>query len=117
VTTRLALALASLLAAAFVASVACSSTSIEDVTPVAGVTEVRIKDSKFEPRVIAVPVGTEVTWTFDDGSVRHDVTGDGWGSDIESSGTYAHTFDEPGTYDYRCTLHAGMDGRVIVTPY
>ena len=81
-----------------------------------GVTEVRIEDSSFKPRVIEVPAGTTVTWTFDDGSRRHDVTGDGWGSGVESSGTYAHTFDAPGRYDYRCTLHAGMDGRVIVTP-
>ncbi len=25
------------------------------------------------------------------------------------------TFDRPGTYLYRCTLHDGMDGRVVVT--
>ncbi|MCK9517899.1 MAG: hypothetical protein M0R74_02550 [Dehalococcoidia bacterium] len=27
----------------------------------------------------------------------------------------AYTFDSPGTYDYECTLHRGMDGRIIVT--
>ena len=26
-----------------------------------------------------------------------------------------HTFTAPGTYDYRCTLHGGMGGRVVVT--
>ena len=30
-------------------------------------------------------------------------------------GTFAHTFDRPGTYPYRCTVHDGMTGRVVVT--
>jgi plastocyanin len=38
--------------------------------------------------------------------------GEGWTSgDPQRS----HTFDRPGTYPYRCTLHDGMDGRVVVT--
>jgi plastocyanin len=42
--------------------------------------------------------------------------GEGWTSgDPQRSGTFTHTFDRPGTYPYRCTLHDGMDGRVVVT--
>jgi plastocyanin len=60
--------------------------------------------------------GTTVTWSFEDGSTPHDVTGDGWKSgEPRSEGGYGHAFDRPGTYPYRCTLHAGMDGRVVVT--
>jgi plastocyanin len=48
--------------------------------------------------------------------VPHDVTGEGWKSgDPQSEGTFRHAFDRPGTYDYRCTLHGGMEGRVVVT--
>ena len=84
--------------------------------PVTGVTEVAAKDNRFTPPAIQVPAGTTVTWTFDDRFVPHDVTGDGWTSgDPKARGTFTHTFDRPGTYGYRCTLHDGMDGRVVVT--
>jgi plastocyanin len=85
-------------------------------TPVTGVTEVLAKDLRFQPPAIEVPAGTEVTWRFDDGSVPHNVKGDGFASKNQTKGTFAHTFDRPGEYKYTCTLHAGMDGRVVVTP-
>jgi plastocyanin len=87
-----------------------------DAAPVTGVTEVSAKDNRFDPAAIQVPAGTTVTWRFEDGSVPHDVTGEGWASGKpHSRGTFAHTFDQPGTYPYRCTLHNGMNGRVVVS--
>ena len=87
-----------------------------DAAPVTGVTEVAAKDNQFTPPAIQVTAGTTVTWRFDDRFVPHDVTGDGWTSgDPKSKGSFTHTFDRPGSYDYRCTLHDGMDGRVVVT--
>ena len=44
------------------------------------------------------------------------IAGDGWRSgDPQRKGTFAHSFDRPGTYPYRCTVHDGMNGRVVVT--
>jgi plastocyanin len=87
-----------------------------DAASVTGVTEVAAKDNQFTPPDIQVTAGTTVTWTFDDRFVPHDVTGDGFTSgDPRRSGTFTHAFDRPGTYDYRCTVHDGMDGRVVVT--
>jgi plastocyanin len=87
-----------------------------EAQPVKGVTEVVAKDNKFSPPAIEVPAGTTVTWRFQDGGVPHDVKGDGVDSGKpKSSGTYTHTFDQPGTYAYRCTLHPGMNGKVVVT--
>jgi plastocyanin len=84
--------------------------------PVTGVTEVAAADNRFSPAAIQVPAGTEVTWEFKDRFVPHDVTADGWSSgDPQRSGSYTHTFDQPGTYPYRCTLHDGMTGQVVVT--
>jgi plastocyanin len=84
--------------------------------PVTGVTEVAAKDNRFTPAVIQVPAGTTVTWRFKDGFVPHDVKADGFTSgDPQRKGTFAHTFDRPGTYPYRCTVHDGMTGRVVVT--
>jgi plastocyanin len=78
--------------------------------------EVVAKDNRFDPVAVEVPAGTTVTWRFEDGSVPHDVTGDGWKSgEPQSEGTFQRAFDRPGTYDYRCTIHNGMEGRVVVT--
>jgi plastocyanin len=86
-----------------------------DAAPVAGVTEVAAKDNQFTPPALQVPAGTEVSWEFQDRFVPHDVTGEGFSSgEPRRSGTFTHTFDRPGTYPYRCTLHSGMDGRVVV---
>jgi plastocyanin len=87
-----------------------------EAAPVTGVTQVAAKDNKFTPPAMQVPAGTEVTWTFKDRFAPHDVTGDGWKSGKpQRSGTFTHTFDKPGTYPYRCTVHDGMTGRVVVT--
>ena len=77
--------------------------------------EVVAKDNRFDPVAVEVPAGTTVTWRFEDGSVPHNVKGDGFESRTQSSGSYRHRFDAPGTYAYRCTLHSGMKGRVVVT--
>jgi plastocyanin len=87
-----------------------------DAAPATGVTAVAAKDNTFTPPAIQIPAGTTVSWEFKDRFVPHDVTGDGFKSgEPRRSGTFAHTFDQSGTYPYRCTLHDGMDGRVVVT--
>jgi plastocyanin len=78
---------------------------------------VTMKDIKFNPSTVNVKVGDTVTWTNDD-SVGHDVTGDGFKSgsagDIQGGGTYKHKFAKAGTFKYRCTVHPGMEGEVVV---
>jgi plastocyanin len=108
-----------LLAAVLVAGCADGGDQPSDAAtgpPVDGVTEVVVKDNRFSPATIQVPAGTEVTWAFKDGLVPHNVVGEGWGSEeAQRSGTFRHIFEQPGTYAYECTLHAGMTGRVAVT--
>jgi plastocyanin len=91
-----------------------SAASPADAPPVRGVTEVEAKDLKFLPPAIEVPPGTEVTWRFVDGSVPHNVKGQGFASRTQARGTFSHRFEQPGEYRYTCDLHAGMDGRVVV---
>lgn len=87
-----------------------------DAAPVTGVTEVAAKDNRFTPAAIQVPAGTEVTWKFEDGLVPHDVKAAGFSSgEPRRKGTFTHTFAQPGTYAYHCTVHDGMTGRVVVT--
>ena len=83
-------------------------------SPVRGVTTVEAKNLKFLPPAIEVEPGTEVTWRFADGAVPHNVKGDGFASETRERGTFSHRFTQAGEYRYRCTLHAGMEGRVVV---
>jgi plastocyanin len=88
--------------------------------------DVDAKDNVFDPNGIQVDVGTTVTWT-NTGQVVHNVlpmsdqenfggsTPFGVQADKFAPGdTYSFTFATAGTYNYACTLHTGMIGRVLV---
>jgi plastocyanin len=74
-----------------------------------------IEDLAFEPETLTVEAGDTVTWTWNDGAVAHDVSGDDFQSEVMSEGTFLHRFDKSGTYDYVCTLHPNMTGTIEVT--
>jgi len=95
-----------------------------DVQGGAGATvEVQAVDNRFEAEEIRVKVGTEVVWN-NAGRNNHDVVpveGDAWGialADFLPKTSYSHVFDEPGTYEYYCSVHgtknAGMKGTIVV---
>jgi plastocyanin len=102
-----------LLAAALAGCGADGGQAPED-RPVTGASEVSMKNLQFRPKVIKIPVGTKVTWRFDDGSVPHNVIGAGFKSPTTAKGTFEHTFDSAGTFKYKCDLHINMTGEVIV---
>lgn len=80
---------------------------------------VNIKDFAFDPNTITVPAGTSVTWTNLD-TVPHTVTSTNgkFDSGILGPGRiFNYTFNDPGTYNYYCTIHPYMKGQVVVTPY
>jgi plastocyanin len=74
---------------------------------------VRVVDNAFRPDDVQVSVGDTVTWEFT-GATLHNVIGDGFKSENQKDGTFEHTFNSAGTYDYVCTLHPGMKGTVEV---
>lgn len=69
----------------------------------------------FTPNSVTVAVGGAVNWSF---TGDHNVLFSGVGapSDIPvvSTGTVSRTFSTLGTYNYTCSLHAGMNGTVLV---
>ncbi|TSE02092.1 copper-binding protein [Skermania sp. ID1734] len=82
---------------------------------------VEVKDMKFSPATVTIKVGQTVTWKFDDNGIPHTVSGlrdvgMGIDSPIQRDGTYSHTFDTAGTFDYICSLHPQMKGTVVVKP-
>ncbi len=76
--------------------------------------QVTIKGFAFNPAEITIKVGDTVTWTEQD-AVHHTTTGDIFESgDLGQGQTYSKTFDKAGTYDYICSYHPYMKGKVIV---
>jgi plastocyanin len=80
----------------------------------AGGPTVTLLATSFSPPATKVAVGDTVTWVWD-GRVQHDVVfDDGPSSRRQRNGTWQRAFDRPGTYNYVCTLHRNMTGRVVV---
>jgi plastocyanin len=76
--------------------------------------QVTIRDNSFNPNALEVAVGDTVTWTHD-GSLGHNVTGEAFESGGLSGGdVFEFTFEEAGTFEYRCTIHQGMSGEIVV---
>jgi plastocyanin len=74
--------------------------------------------TSFNPADVTIPVGGSVTWQFS--GARHNVTFAGTapagGSipDQDPGASASRTFAVLGTYNYSCTRHSGMTGRVLV---
>jgi plastocyanin len=81
-------------------------------------------DKAYVPSPAEVKVGESVTWTNGDSQI-HTVTSGSVGSEDSGSvfdssilspkATFDHTFDAAGEYDYYCTLHPQMFGKVTVS--
>jgi plastocyanin len=81
-----------------------------------GGSSVDIKNFMFTPMSLTVPVGTTVTWTFDD-STQHTVTADdnSFASSALANGqTFTNTLGTAGTVAYHCSIHSFMTGTIIV---
>lgn len=79
--------------------------------------EVTITSYAFAPASITVPAGTKVTWTNKD-DTPHTIVDNGKkyrSPALDTKDTYSHTYAEPGTYHYFCTLHPQMTGTIVVT--
>ena len=78
-----------------------------------------IKSFKFVPAELKVKKGTTVTWRNED-SAPHTVestTADNKvleSDELSPGDTFTFTFDETGTFNYKCGLHSSMKGKVIV---
>lgn len=105
--------------------------------------EVSMDHFEFHPEELTVAAGTTVSWTYDaeatdpepncespqfratDACPGHSTTAfdegpDGeplWDSGVhrEDGFPFSHTFDEPGTYAYYCSIHGGDDPNNPVT--
>jgi plastocyanin len=84
-------------------------------------TSVEVPGKRFVPAEVTATVGDTVTWRFGDGG--HNAFGTSGGLAFDSrpgsgtnpaGSTWSQRFDRPGTFEYVCTEHGGMEGRVVV---
>jgi plastocyanin len=76
---------------------------------------VSIKNFAFNPTPLTIKVGTTVIWTNND-SAPHQIKSDVFNSATLNNGqTFEFTFSVAGEYDYICSVHPSMKGKIIVT--
>jgi len=79
----------------------------------------------FVPDVVVTTVGSMVTWTNNDATFHTVTSGVVEGNTPKPDGrfdssfmkkdtTFQFLFESPGEYDYYCSLHSYMTGKVIV---
>jgi len=79
-------------------------------------------DNCFVPSTVVITAGGTVTWENTDNAAHTSSSGTPAGgpdgvfdsSLIMAGGSYSHTFDTAGTFDYFCMVHPWMQGTVIV---
>jgi plastocyanin len=88
--------------------------------PAPTVVTVEIRELKFQPATVTLHEGETVEWKNDD-IVPHTATADGDGEkpifdsgNIQTGATWRHVAPQKGTYNYICTLHPNMHGKLIV---
>ncbi|HEX3632770.1 MAG TPA: plastocyanin/azurin family copper-binding protein [Casimicrobiaceae bacterium] len=81
-----------------------------------GAATVSIANFAFVPGELTIAAGDTVTWSNDDGAPHGLAYKDGApGTNLLLPGAkFARTFDRPGSYDYVCSVHPYMSGKVFV---
>jgi plastocyanin len=76
---------------------------------------VTIEGMQFKPATVDVHRGDTVTWTNKD-VVPHTATATGKfdSGNIATGQSYSRRMDQAGEFDYVCTYHPGMKGKVVV---
>ncbi len=83
---------------------------------------VMVTSNKFVPPALTIKVGETVTWNWAGGA--HSVTSganctsdNAYGVGVQTSGTFTHTYDKAGTFEYFCIPHCAssmMKGTITV---
>lgn len=75
---------------------------------------ITIQNFAFNPGTLTVKQGTKVTWTNQD-SATHTVKSDTFNSgDIKQGDKFEFTFNNKGSFEYRCSIHPSMTGKIVV---
>lgn len=75
---------------------------------------VNMTNDQFEPARLQIRPGTTVNWVNQD-PYLHTVTGFGVDQEVPRGESFQYTFNDSGEFSYRCTIHAGMTGEIVVS--
>jgi plastocyanin len=82
----------------------------------ASATAITIDNFSFAPMQLEIAAGTQVTWTNKD-DVPHTVVSIDHkfkSRALDTDESFSFTFQDPGTYEYFCSVHPKMTGKVVV---
>src|SRR5829696_4170088 len=108
----------SLLVAAALAVCVSAASSGAPASNAAAPIVVAIKDYEFSPPMLTIAPGTTITWVNEDES-PHTVAENGKifrSAALDTGDRFSYTFAQPGEFDYYCTLHPMMVGKIVVKP-
>ncbi len=92
----------------------CTGADMPSELPDGAGTNIEIRNFAYSPQELTIKEGDTVTWINVD-SVAHTVSGNLFESgNLDKGDSYSHTFGTAGTYDYICSYHPRMRGRIIV---
>ena len=82
--------------------------------------QIVIENFAYNPATITIKKGTTLTWVNKD-EAKHDITPTSGASDfmrselLSQGESHSATFDVVGEYEYKCSPHPYMKGKIIVT--
>ena len=78
--------------------------------------DAEISNFQFNPNPVNVSKGAKLTWTNKDGT-GHTVVADSGqfrSKVLDQNDQFSASFDQPGTYNYHCSIHPFMKGQIVV---
>lgn len=112
---RIGIATIVILALGFIV-LAVNRSSARDSDKTTDNSQITIQDFSFQPMTLTVPAGAKVSWINKDED-PHTVfsTDNAFKSKaLDTDDQFSFTFGKPGTYEYFCTVHPKMTGKIIV---
>ncbi len=98
--------------------VAAFGTGMAKGTGVSAKNKIEIKDFMFNPPTITVKSGETITWINRDEEPHTIVSVEKKfqkSSALDTDQQFTITAGEPGTYEYFCSVHPKMTGKIVVT--
>jgi plastocyanin len=88
------------------------------VPAAANAAAVTIDNFNFTPPTLVVAPGTTVTWTNGDDTPHSVREKDGKfkSAALDTDESFSQTFTAPGEYEYFCSIHPRMVGKIVVKP-
>ena len=80
--------------------------------------QVQVDNFTFGPDTLTIPVDSTVTWLNKDDVPHVIASHDGVfrSKALDTDDKYSYTFTKPGIYEYFCSIHPKMMGKIVVGP-